>query len=58
MFYYLKYFTLVYISGAEVKSRKRLPGRLEPVLAGVVRTLGLDDVEGVGVTRVVTGVSL
>ena len=46
------------ISGAEVKSGQRLFGRLEPVLAGVVRTLGLDDVEGVGVTRVVTGVSL
>ena len=46
------------ISGAKVKSRQRLLGRLEPVLAGVVRSLRLDDVEGVGVARLGAGVLL
>ena len=46
------------ISGAEVKSGQRLFGRLEPVLAGVVRSFRLDDMEGVGVPGLETGVLL
>ena len=46
------------ISGAKVKSRQRLLGRLEPVLAGVVRSFSLDDMEGVGVSRLEAGVLL
>ena len=46
------------ISGAEVKSGQRLLARLEPVLAGVVRSLRLDDMEGVCVARLGAGVLL
>ena len=60
--YYLQIFSIILmelnISGAKVKSRQSLLGRLEPVLAGVVRSLRLDDVEGVGVARLGAGVLL
>lgn len=43
----------------KVKFRERtLLGRLQPVLAGVVGSLRLDDVEGVGVSGLLTGVLL
>ena len=43
----------------EIQSGQRRLGRgLQPVLAGVVRALSLNDVEGVGVPRLVACVSL
>lgn len=43
----------------EIQPREWRLGRgLEPVLACVVRALGLYDVEGVGVTRLLAGVPL